>query len=95
MDEVFDNMGGGRNSSVWINDNGSFGINGRRYGGGNGITQSNLVGINYSDELTKNSESSLSYFYSGANSINDKKTKQINEEFDRMKSLIGYNQKTQ
>jgi hypothetical protein len=28
-------------------------------------------------------------------SIEDKKTKQINEEFDRMKSLIGYNQKTQ
>ena len=28
-------------------------------------------------------------------SIPDKKQKQINEEFDRMKSLIGYNQKTQ
>ena len=28
-------------------------------------------------------------------SIEDKKTKQINEEFDRIKSLIGYNQKTQ
>jgi len=28
-------------------------------------------------------------------SVNDKKTKQINEEFNRMKSLIGYNQKTQ
>jgi hypothetical protein len=28
-------------------------------------------------------------------SIEDKKIKQINEEFERMKSLIGYNQKTQ
>lgn len=28
-------------------------------------------------------------------SVNDKKTKQINEEFNRMKSLMGYNQKTQ
>jgi hypothetical protein len=28
-------------------------------------------------------------------SIEDKKTKQINEEFERIKSLIGYNQKTQ
>jgi hypothetical protein len=28
-------------------------------------------------------------------SVEDKKTKQINEEFDRIKSLIGYNQKTQ
>ncbi len=78
MDEVFDNMGGGRNSSVWMNDNGSFGINGRRYGGGSGITQSNLVGINYSDEWTKDSESSLSYFYSGANTKNDNKTNQTN-----------------
>ena len=29
------------------------------------------------------------------NESTDKKTKQINEEFDRMKSLIGYNRKTQ
>jgi hypothetical protein len=28
-------------------------------------------------------------------SVSDKKTKQINEEFDRIKSLMGYNQKTQ
>ena len=28
-------------------------------------------------------------------SVDAKKTKQINEEFDRMKSLMGYNQKTQ
>jgi len=28
-------------------------------------------------------------------SVEDKKTKQISEEFNRMKSLIGYNQKTQ
>jgi hypothetical protein len=28
-------------------------------------------------------------------STEDKKTKQINEEFDRMKSLIGYDRKTQ
>jgi len=78
MDEVFDNMGGGRNRSVWINDNGSFGINGRRFGGGNGITQSNLVGINYSDEWIKDSESSLSYFYSGANTKNDNRTSATN-----------------
>jgi hypothetical protein len=28
-------------------------------------------------------------------SVDDKKTKQINEEFDRIKSLMGYNQRTQ
>ncbi|MBY0485761.1 MAG: outer membrane beta-barrel family protein [Flavobacteriaceae bacterium] len=78
MDEVFDNMGGGRNRNVWFNDNGSFGINGRRFGSGNGITQSNLVGINYSDEWVKNVETSASYFYSGANTKNNNRTSQIN-----------------
>lgn len=78
MDEVFDNMGGGRARSVWVNDNGTFGINGRRYGSSNGITQSNMVGINYSDEWTKDSEASLSYFYSGANTRNNNRTNQIN-----------------
>jgi hypothetical protein len=78
MDEVFDNMGGGRNRSIWMDDNGSFGINGRRYGGGNGITRSDLVGINYSDVWGKSTDASLSYFYSGANTKNDNKTNQIN-----------------
>ncbi len=78
MDEVFDNMGGGRSRSMNTYNDGSFSINGRRYGNGSGITQSNLVGINYSDEWTKNSESSLSYFYSDANTKNDNKTSQIN-----------------
>lgn len=78
MDEVFDNMGGGRNRNVWIGDNGAFGINGRNFGGNKGITQSNLVGINYSDEWSKNTQTSASYFYSGANSKNDNKTKVIN-----------------
>ncbi|MEO0037023.1 MAG: hypothetical protein RIQ59_234 [Bacteroidota bacterium] len=78
MDEVFDNMGGGRVRNMNTYSDGSFSIDGRRYGGGNGITQSNIVGINYSDEWTKNTESSLSYFYSGANTKNDNKTTQIN-----------------
>ena len=78
MDEVFDNMSGGRNQNVWFNDNGTFGINGRRFGSGNGITQSNLVGINYSDEWIKDSEASLSYFYSGANTKNSNKTSSTN-----------------
>ncbi len=78
MDEVFDNMGGGRNRNVWFNDNGSFGINGRSFGSGNGITRSNLVGINYSDEWLEDSEASLSYFYSGANTKNDRKMSATN-----------------
>jgi hypothetical protein len=78
MDEVFDNMGGGRNSNVWMNSNGTFGINGRQYGSGNGITRSDLVGINYSDQWSKDLDASLSYFYSGANTKNDNTTNQIN-----------------
>ncbi|MEC4004715.1 outer membrane beta-barrel protein [Flavobacterium sp. SUN052] len=78
MDEVFDNMGGGRNSNIWMQDNGTFSINGRRYGSGSGITKSNMVGINYSDEWTKNTETSLSYFYSDANTKNTNRTSLIN-----------------
>ena len=50
MDEIFDNMGGGRNSSIWVNDNGSFGINGMQFGGNTGITKSNMIGVNFADE---------------------------------------------
>ncbi len=43
----------------------------------------------------KSGEDKGSDIMSKLESVNDKKTKQINEEFNRMKSLIGYNQKTQ
>ena len=69
MDEIFDNMGGGRNS-FYYSDNGSFGIGNARFGGGKGITASNLVGLNYSDELIKDLESTMSYLYTDANSKN-------------------------
>src|SRR6218665_3142164 len=46
MDDVFDNMGGGRNSS-------GRGGNTSSGGGGRGITQSNLVGVNYSYHSTE------------------------------------------
>lgn len=77
MDEIFDNMGGGRSRSVYYNDNGSFGINGMRFGGGAGITQSDMVGINYSDELFKNFESQASYFFSDQHNKNSRRAKQI------------------
>lgn len=78
MDEIFDNMGGGRNRSIYYNDNGSFGINGMRFGGGAGITQSNMVGINYSDEWFKNFDTQISYFFSDQHAKNDSRAKQIN-----------------
>src|SRR5690606_14342136 len=50
MNDIFDNMSGGRNRSVYMSDNGSFGINGINFGGsGSGITRSDIGGINYSD----------------------------------------------
>lgn len=78
MNEIFDSMGGGRNNSIYTSDNGSFGINGMRFGGGAGITVSNMVGLNYADEWINNLETNGSYFYTDANSKNNNRTKQIN-----------------
>ncbi len=79
MDEIFDNMGGGRNSSIWVNDNGSFGVNGMQFGGNNGITTSNMIGVNYSDEWAKNKISpNGSYYFSNAESNNINRTNRIN-----------------
>lgn len=79
MDEIFDNMGGGRNSSIWVNDNGSFGINGMQFGGNNGITQSNMIGINFADEwANKKISPNGSYYYSNAETNNRNRTNRIN-----------------
>lgn len=67
MDEVFDTMGGGRNS----NGRGSATTN-------RGITTSNLFGINYNDELFKDFESSSSYNFSNISTENATKAKQVN-----------------
>lgn len=78
MDEIFDNMSGSRNNSFYTSSDGSFGLNGMRFGGNKGITHSNLVGINYSDEFAKDLETTASYFYAGADSRNTNKTNQLN-----------------
>ena len=79
MDEIFDNMGGGRNSSIWVNDNGSFGVNGMQFGGNTGITQSNMIGINFADEWAKKKiNPNGSYYYSNAETNNNSRTNRIN-----------------
>jgi hypothetical protein len=78
MDEIYDNMSGSRNNSFYTSSDGSFGLNGMRFGGNRGITHSNLVGINYSDELFKDFNNSASYFYASADTNNKNKTNQIN-----------------
>ena len=67
MDEVFDNMGGGRNNR-----------GGTTAGVGRGITQSNLVGVNYSDEWTKGLQASGNYNFSNTETENLYKSKTIN-----------------
>jgi len=76
MNEIFDSMGGGRNYSIWTNDNGSFGINGMSFGGGNGITTSQLIGLNYGDEPIEKFTTNGSYFYNGASTENRNRTRE-------------------
>ncbi|TDE54256.1 outer membrane beta-barrel protein [Flavobacterium sp. GT3P67] len=68
MDEVFDSMGGGRNSR-------GGNISSVR---GKGITQSNLAGFNYTDEWYKDFNATANYNFSNTNTQNDSKSKQIN-----------------
>lgn len=78
MNEIFDSMGGGRNASIWMDDDGSFAINGMEFGGsGGGITTSDLIGLNYADELFKDFSTTSSYFYTGANSENRNRTREV------------------
>lgn len=68
MDEVFDNMGGGRNTRGGGQGSGS---------GGKGITQSTLAGINYSDDWTKDLEFMSSYNFTNAVTKNESKSNQL------------------
>ncbi|MES2485400.1 MAG: outer membrane beta-barrel protein [Bacteroidota bacterium] len=78
MNEIFDSMGGGRNNNVWMSGDGSFGINGMRFGGSSGITTSNIVGLNYADEWAKGFDGTTNYFYTGANTKNRNRSNSIN-----------------
>jgi hypothetical protein len=79
MDEIFDNMGGGRNTSIWTSGDGSFGINGMRFGGNKGITKSSMIGINFSDEwFNKKIDPNGSYYYNNADSKNTNRTNRTN-----------------
>ncbi|MGQ7945171.1 outer membrane beta-barrel protein [Flavobacterium sp. WC2509] len=72
MDEVFDNMGGGRNN----------GSRAPKIGGGNGIIKSNLIGLNYADEWFKKSKSNGNYYYTNMESDNKNTTKSLNLQPD-------------
>ena len=64
------NRGGGGNNS--------FSINGRSFGGGQGITTSKNIGANYADKIGKKVDISADYFYSGSSSDNKSATQREN-----------------
>jgi Outer membrane protein beta-barrel family len=68
MDDVFDNMGGGRNNKKDVTAS----------AGGRGITQSNIAGFSYSDEWSKNVEAVGSYDFKNTTNTNESKAKQLN-----------------
>ena len=78
MNELFDGMMGGRggyNFSGYGSIGSSFSFNGVQFGGtGSGITKSNVAGVNYSDELIKDFDSTVSYFYTTSDTQNDNRT---------------------
>lgn len=78
MNEIFDSMGGGRNRSIYTSSDGSFGINGMQFGGGSGITRSDIIGANYADEWVKGFDGSGSYFYTAADSENINRSRETN-----------------
>jgi hypothetical protein len=69
--EIQKMFGGG--GSIWMSGNGSFSVNGRRFGGGSGIVKSKTAGATYADEYGKGLDINANYFYSGSNSNNESK----------------------
>ncbi|WBX71637.1 outer membrane beta-barrel protein [Tenacibaculum retecalamus] len=69
--EIQKMFGGGNN---WIGGNGSFSINGRRFGGGSGIVKSKTAGATYADQYGKGLDVNANYFYSGSNSSDESKS---------------------
>lgn len=73
MDEIFDAMGGGRN--FYSSGDGSFGVDGMRFGGGTGITESGMIGLNYADKWFKKLDAGGSYFYTNSVTNNDNRSR--------------------
>ena len=68
IDDVFDNMGGGRNNKKDVTAS----------AGAKGITQSNIAGFSYSDEWSKKMEAVGSYDFKNTTNTNESKAKQLN-----------------
>ena len=69
--------------SMSMTSSGSFIVDGRNFGYGEGIVNSRIAGANYNDVLKKKTDVSANYFYSSSNSSNDSKTERENILPDR------------
>ncbi|MCH3884128.1 TonB-dependent receptor [Tenacibaculum aquimarinum] len=79
--EIQKMFGGG--GGIGFSSNGSFNVNGRSFGGGQGIVKSKIGGITYADKYGKGLDVNANYFYSGSNSTNDSKSNRENILPDR------------
>ncbi|GAA4279612.1 outer membrane beta-barrel protein [Gaetbulibacter aestuarii] len=64
----------GSMNNVRFNQNGSFVIDGRAFGGGEGITTSKNGGLNYADKFGEKIDVSSDYFFAGSSSENRSNT---------------------
>ncbi len=75
MDELFDNMGGGR-SQMFSFGGRSGGFGG--FGSSTGITRTNMIGLNYSDQFFKDLETNASYYLKDTQNKNNNRTRVVN-----------------
>lgn len=74
--EIQKMFGGG--NSIYVNSNGTFRIDGRSFGGGEGITTSTNAGANYADVLADGIDINADYFLATSNSENESITNREN-----------------
>lgn len=67
--EIQKMFGGG--SSISFNSNGAFSIDGRSFGGGQGVVESRNAGLTFADKIGKKVDVNVDYFHSGSNSDNE------------------------
>lgn len=73
----------GNPNSMSMSSSGSFTMDGRSFGYGEGIVNSRIGGANYADVIKKKTDVTADYFYSGSNSYSDSKTQRENILPDR------------
>lgn len=75
MDEIFDNMGGGRSQflSFGGRSGGAMG-----FGNSTGITRTNMIGFNYSDQFFEDLETNASYYFKDTQNKNSNRSRVIN-----------------